>query len=69
MCAVLEGDPVLGMALEYMTPEFEMEPLFEELGEHFMINLGPAGGLNLATRNAQEVNLLPYLGVHVLVFY
>lgn len=54
-CAVLAGIPVVGMAIEFLKPDFDIEKCFEELGEHFVINMGPAGGYELATRSAEEI--------------
>ena len=63
---MVDGEPPLHMMQEYFTPEFEMEPLFDKLGEHFMINLGPAGGLNFAIRDTEEVSPCPLHGVRAL---
>lgn len=54
--AVLDGDdPKMGIFLEYQQPGFELSPYFDKLGDQFMINLGPAGGLQLAIRDPAEV--------------
>lgn len=54
-CAVVRGLPFLGNALELTNPSFDVEALFKKHGEYFMVDLGPAGGMHLATRSPEDM--------------
>lgn len=58
LCAVLHGLPIVGKTMEFAVesnPEFDIGMYFEDLGEHFVVNLGPGVGYSLVTRNPAEI--------------
>ena len=52
---MVKGLPIFGMSLENQKPTFDMFDLFEEYGEHFMIDMSPGRGLMLASRSGHDV--------------
>ena len=54
--AVVSGLPVLGKLLDFYTPEYQhaLPQLFDEMGEQFMIDMGPLG-LQLCTRTPSDI--------------
>ena len=52
---MVKGLPFFGMSLENAKPDFDMYDLFEEYGEHFMIDMGPGRGLMLTSRSGHDI--------------
>lgn len=56
VCAVEKGLPFLGVTLDVLRPEYELELFFEKHGSDAInLNLGPSGGWILALQTVEDL--------------